>query len=420
MHANSFEKVWDKDTIGKDEFMGMAFVPWSALHSSAEDRYSNDYIEVDLKSRPGKKDKVSESLKVGYIFRSGSDRAQERAKQEALLQKQEAEKAEEERRKKEEKEQAEDEAAAKIAEEHAGKLDLDLVKKFVGAAVKCGIDPNKPITDPIKLFDVLIKAELYHQAASSSYFGMDLSARTKAHFSSPDFLKLERERLFNLFDVSGDGKIDFQELLFGLAQIAEGSAEQKAEFFFDSFDKDKSGTLDEKEIKAVLKLLVQRILQSVYAFVMDQLKMKTKEAITERETLSCKLAQVAAKEVRDKVDVDSMAETFTSLVRSRFFPLRATLWADALYFRRMQFVAKEGKQMTKAEFVAKSSAAEFEEQMNDLSETIREKILARMQKDKDIIVEDYKRRFITIKQMKTFIDEKLPTSKYDFVSALYD
>ncbi len=40
------------------------------------------------------------------------------------------------------------------------------------------------------------------------------------------------ERLFDAFDLDGNGRIDFEEFIFGLSTLFKGSAEEKAECNF--------------------------------------------------------------------------------------------------------------------------------------------------------------------------------------------
>jgi cbb3-type cytochrome oxidase cytochrome c subunit len=58
-------EIWDKDFIGKDEFMGYVYIPLSSLKPNL----SPQYLKYDVKPRPDKKkDKVSGFINVEVTY----------------------------------------------------------------------------------------------------------------------------------------------------------------------------------------------------------------------------------------------------------------------------------------------------------------------------------------------------------------
>jgi len=65
---------------------------------------------------------------------------------------------------------------------------------------------------------------------------------------------------FSIFDTSGDGKVDLQEFLVGLACAARGDPVEQAKLVFDAIDRDKNGVLDRAEMTAFLKKVYDHLL----------------------------------------------------------------------------------------------------------------------------------------------------------------
>ena len=59
--------------------------------------------------------------------------------------------------------------------------------------------------------------------------------------------------MFDTMDQDGSGLIDFKELMTGLSMALRGSPEQRLEFYFQLYDMDGSGTIDEAEIYRLLE-----------------------------------------------------------------------------------------------------------------------------------------------------------------------
>jgi Ca2+-binding EF-hand superfamily protein len=61
------------------------------------------------------------------------------------------------------------------------------------------------------------------------------------------------DRVWPLFDLDGDGIIDSKELLTTIAMLTEATPRSRAIFFFDVFDSDKSGYLDDVELADIFR-----------------------------------------------------------------------------------------------------------------------------------------------------------------------
>uniref|UniRef100_A0A7S1C8Q8 EF-hand domain-containing protein n=1 Tax=Bicosoecida sp. CB-2014 TaxID=1486930 RepID=A0A7S1C8Q8_9STRA len=60
------------------------------------------------------------------------------------------------------------------------------------------------------------------------------------------------DRLFTMFDDTGDGQINFKEFVCGISTILRGTLEEKLTFSFHMFDVDNSGKVSPEEMKSVL------------------------------------------------------------------------------------------------------------------------------------------------------------------------
>lgn len=56
------------------------------------------------------------------------------------------------------------------------------------------------------------------------------------------------DRLFEIFDVNGDAKVDMKEFITGLAMLCKGSNEEKIELTFQAYDLDNSGFITKDEM----------------------------------------------------------------------------------------------------------------------------------------------------------------------------
>ncbi|XP_070286201.1 calcineurin subunit B type 2 [Myotis yumanensis] len=70
------------------------------------------------------------------------------------------------------------------------------------------------------------------------------------------------QRVFEVFDADGDGKVDFEEFIVGTSQFSvRGDEEQKLRFAFSIYDMDRDGYISNGELFQVLKMMVGSNLQ---------------------------------------------------------------------------------------------------------------------------------------------------------------
>ncbi|XP_005859872.1 PREDICTED: calcineurin subunit B type 2 [Myotis brandtii] len=70
------------------------------------------------------------------------------------------------------------------------------------------------------------------------------------------------QRVFEVFDADGDGKVDFEEFIVGTSQFSvRGDKEQKLRFAFSIYDMDRDGYISNGELFQVLKMMVGNNLQ---------------------------------------------------------------------------------------------------------------------------------------------------------------
>ncbi|XP_006758465.1 PREDICTED: calcineurin subunit B type 2 [Myotis davidii] len=70
------------------------------------------------------------------------------------------------------------------------------------------------------------------------------------------------QRVFEVFDADGDGKVDFEEFIVGTSLFSvRGDEEQKLRFAFSIYDMDRDGYISNGELFQVLKMMVGNNLQ---------------------------------------------------------------------------------------------------------------------------------------------------------------
>jgi len=61
------------------------------------------------------------------------------------------------------------------------------------------------------------------------------------------------DRLFNLFDLNGDGSVDLHEFFSGLSVLFKGTIDEKLKLSFRAYDLDGSNTISKKELSEMFK-----------------------------------------------------------------------------------------------------------------------------------------------------------------------
>lgn len=88
----------------------------------------------------------------------------------------------------------------------------------------------------------------------------DIMGELQEEFNLSELNTAYLERLFSIFDLDGNGVVDCDEILSGIALLCKGTVEEKLELCFQMIDQDKSGYIDRGEL---YKLLKQAYLQAL-------------------------------------------------------------------------------------------------------------------------------------------------------------
>lgn len=221
-------------------------------------------------------------------------------------------------------------------------MDASLAKKAAallvdkpGAALKSGAEVTEVLTKLglIKYFtnmNVLMFNSKDNKSAVELHGNAQISeASAKDMENSPEMAASRNEFLMMLFDVNNDGSVDYNELALGITMQSNASNKERAEFYFDVFDKDKSGTLDRKEILKLNEILMRAMFGMVATGVASELM---------------KRAEIRA--VMTQSDIMEFVRNFVSQLRDMKLEVKIT---DFIF----QKVDKDdSKEITKAEYVA--------------------------------------------------------------------
>jgi Ca2+-binding EF-hand superfamily protein len=257
-------EVYDKDLIGSDEFMGQGVIKFADLKPSSSQVSSH----ITLNARPGKKDKVSGSVSINYTYVTDKYAAEQKE-----LERMQQEKAQE--------------LAAGAGET---KLPFDKVKKaaeYVSQVTKGGdkMTTVEQLEEVLTKLDVLLAFTNMNvllfsskETGAASQHALKRnnisSAAVDDMLHSQEMRQARGEFLMELFDVNKDGEVSFQELLLGLAMQSEGSPKERAAFYFDVFDEDKSGSLSRDEVNKLHSMMFRSLYGMVSTGIVTELKHK--------------------------------------------------------------------------------------------------------------------------------------------------
>jgi Ca2+-binding EF-hand superfamily protein len=106
--------------------------------------------------------------------------------------------------------------------------------------------------------------EIHGNAQISEASARDMMKSEEMSNARADFLMM-------LFDVNNDGVVDYQELALGLTMQSDADNKERGAFYFDVFDKDKSGTLSRSEIMDLYSVLMRAMFGMVATGVASEL-----------------------------------------------------------------------------------------------------------------------------------------------------
>lgn len=103
-----------------------------------------------------------------------------------------------------------------------------------------------------------------------------------------DFVRLTFivDRLYDMFDVNGDGKVDFSELSAGLSVLCDGSKDEKIESAFSLYDEDGDGFVSKDELRKYLTS-VYKVIFATKPDVRKKLNHTSSEDLANATTEQC-------------------------------------------------------------------------------------------------------------------------------------
>lgn len=72
------------------------------------------------------------------------------------------------------------------------------------------------------------------------------------------------EHVFRVFDLNGDGLLDFREFMCGFSVVLRGSVEEKLMFSFRIYDVDCNGFISRDEMKQVLSVRILKEINVIF------------------------------------------------------------------------------------------------------------------------------------------------------------
>jgi len=131
-------------------------------------------------------------------------------------------------------------------------LSSDKIKSMYAGFINAGKSPEFQITTVEKFIDVVNECKLF-ETILAKWNGNDPTANKNWDKlkDDKDFLNLLFKDLFQAFDVTGSGKVSFEEFCAGVFYILEGNKEDALRLRFRTIDTDRSGFIDLKEAKVL-------------------------------------------------------------------------------------------------------------------------------------------------------------------------
>lgn len=235
--------------------MGEAIIPFADLKEDQR-LHMNPPNTAVLTLEPSKtnKGKVSGTIAIEYNYMTKEKlNALEADAQEQM------ERALREREENQARKRAQQEAIQRQQSMPKFRLNLDRVK----AAATVVMQKCREIGSKQQLKEILSDLGVWEAASQYVFWGNQIKdSLADAQVDSPTkqiimsdaaVVELALDRVWPLFDVDGDGVINLKELLTSLVMLTEADPVTRAHFFFDVYDSDKSGFLDEIEATNIFR-----------------------------------------------------------------------------------------------------------------------------------------------------------------------
>jgi len=199
--------VWDKDTIGSDDYMGEVEIP-------AKDVLEPEYKQRWLTLQSRGKDKVSGEIQVSISFTDYN--MPDDVKQDFLKR-------------------------TKLQSEEINKIYVEWKKE------------NKThITSKAELVDLLKKLHLMESISETwdpkKNKNISDPKIQKAIMEDATIIDLIGDTLFRSMDANSDGNISLEELIIGFSLLSRGTKEERAKLTFKVRDRDGNGSLSREEV----------------------------------------------------------------------------------------------------------------------------------------------------------------------------
>jgi hypothetical protein len=215
--------VWDKDSIGKDDYLGFASIDIGKVLE--HNKKLSQKFELPLRPRPETKKKTAEKIKgVLFVTLMFPD---------VLL--------------------IDDKEVAELAKVSKFGNDMlrDVVLKYNKIVGTAGTSDKQQILTLMRdssIIDLLIELQADSEAAKN----FDIRLRDKIT-ADPEIEDMFYTHVLHMFDVNRDGTITLNEFVQGLSALTYGSRDEKAALLFSLSDDNGDGELSKDEIVKLQK-----------------------------------------------------------------------------------------------------------------------------------------------------------------------